>query len=252
MPTLLELAGAPLDGLDGASLLPLARRRDERRPPGVDRGHRRRARLPARAPRAAVEAHRSRRVGRGGGLPARRRSRASGTTCPDEVPPELRELLYAELERVAAAGAQRRGGGRWSSRASPTSATSVAKDAHGPQLRCLMSEPSTADAAGAWVSGTGEIVTVGHERARRGVNGGARSSASTADVLIRRFEETLLDLFAAGKLAGTTHTCIGQEADAAGVISHLEPGAATSSSPTTAATATTSPSPTTWSGSSAR
>jgi len=41
--------------------------------------------------------------------------------------------------------------------------------------------------------------------------------------LIRRFEETLLELFAAGKLHGTTHTCIGQEADAAGVISCLEP-----------------------------
>ncbi len=40
--------------------------------------------------------------------------------------------------------------------------------------------------------------------------------------LIRRFEETLLDLFAAGKLHGTTHTCIGQEADAVGVISCLE------------------------------
>lgn len=41
--------------------------------------------------------------------------------------------------------------------------------------------------------------------------------------LIRRFEETLLDLFARGEINGTTHTCIGQEADAAGVISHLDP-----------------------------
>jgi TPP-dependent pyruvate/acetoin dehydrogenase alpha subunit len=41
--------------------------------------------------------------------------------------------------------------------------------------------------------------------------------------LIRRFEETLLDLFAAGELAGTTHTCIGQEADAMGVVSCLDP-----------------------------
>lgn len=41
--------------------------------------------------------------------------------------------------------------------------------------------------------------------------------------LIRRVEETLLDLFAAGKLVGTTHTCIGQEADAAGVLAHLDP-----------------------------
>jgi TPP-dependent pyruvate/acetoin dehydrogenase alpha subunit len=41
-------------------------------------------------------------------------------------------------------------------------------------------------------------------------------------VLIRRFEETLLDLFAAGKVAGTTHTCIGQEADAVGVAACLD------------------------------
>ena len=42
--------------------------------------------------------------------------------------------------------------------------------------------------------------------------------------LIRRVEESLLDLFSAGKLVGTTHTCIGQEANAAGVIAHLEQG----------------------------
>jgi TPP-dependent pyruvate/acetoin dehydrogenase alpha subunit len=41
---------------------------------------------------------------------------------------------------------------------------------------------------------------------------------------IRRFEETLLDLFAQGKLVGTTHTYIGEEANAVGVIDHLEPG----------------------------
>ena len=40
---------------------------------------------------------------------------------------------------------------------------------------------------------------------------------------IRRFEETLLDLFSQGKLVGTTHTYIGQEANAVGVIDHLEP-----------------------------
>lgn len=39
---------------------------------------------------------------------------------------------------------------------------------------------------------------------------------------IRRFEETLLDLFAGGKVSGTTHTCIGQEADAVGVVSRLD------------------------------
>jgi TPP-dependent pyruvate/acetoin dehydrogenase alpha subunit len=42
-------------------------------------------------------------------------------------------------------------------------------------------------------------------------------------VLIRRLEETLLEMFGAGKLVGTTHTCIGQEADAVGVIAHLDP-----------------------------
>ena len=42
--------------------------------------------------------------------------------------------------------------------------------------------------------------------------------------LIRRFEESLLELFSAGKLWGTTHTCIGQEANAVGVIAHLEHG----------------------------
>lgn len=41
--------------------------------------------------------------------------------------------------------------------------------------------------------------------------------------LIRRFEETLLDMFSAGLLVGTTHTCIGQEANAVGVIAHLDP-----------------------------
>src|SRR3989304_4350572 len=41
---------------------------------------------------------------------------------------------------------------------------------------------------------------------------------------IRRFEETLLELFGQGKLVGTTHTYIGQEADAVGGIAHLDPG----------------------------
>jgi TPP-dependent pyruvate/acetoin dehydrogenase alpha subunit len=41
-------------------------------------------------------------------------------------------------------------------------------------------------------------------------------------VLIRRFEERILDLFAAGELFGTTHCYIGQEANAVGVINHLQ------------------------------
>lgn len=42
--------------------------------------------------------------------------------------------------------------------------------------------------------------------------------------LIRRFEETLLEMFSEGELVGTTHTCIGQEANAVGIIDHLDPG----------------------------
>jgi len=38
-------------------------------------------------------------------------------------------------------------------------------------------------------------------------------------LLIRRFEERLLIEFSSGKIAGTTHVCIGQEADAAGIFS---------------------------------
>ena len=61
---------------------------------------------------------------------------------------------------------------------------------------------------------------------------------------IRRFEETLLDLFSLGKLVGTTHTYIGQEANAVGrSITWIR--TSTRSSPTTAATGTTSRSPTT-------
>jgi TPP-dependent pyruvate/acetoin dehydrogenase alpha subunit len=40
---------------------------------------------------------------------------------------------------------------------------------------------------------------------------------------IRRFEETLLELFSQGKLVGTTHTYIGQEANGVGIIDHLDP-----------------------------
>ncbi|AEV84019.1 pyruvate dehydrogenase E1 component subunit alpha [Actinoplanes sp. SE50] len=41
---------------------------------------------------------------------------------------------------------------------------------------------------------------------------------------IRRFEETLLQLFEEGALNGTTHACIGQEADAVAVTEHLAAG----------------------------
>jgi TPP-dependent pyruvate/acetoin dehydrogenase alpha subunit len=40
-------------------------------------------------------------------------------------------------------------------------------------------------------------------------------------LLIRRFEERLLDEFSTGRLVGTTHAYIGQEADAAGIFSEI-------------------------------
>lgn len=42
-------------------------------------------------------------------------------------------------------------------------------------------------------------------------------------VLIRRFEERLSDLFAEGKVPGTAHFCLGQEATAVGAVAALEP-----------------------------
>jgi len=42
--------------------------------------------------------------------------------------------------------------------------------------------------------------------------------------LIRRFEETVLDNFPKGVFSGTTHTYLGQEANAAGVLDHLLEG----------------------------
>jgi TPP-dependent pyruvate/acetoin dehydrogenase alpha subunit len=41
---------------------------------------------------------------------------------------------------------------------------------------------------------------------------------------IRRFEETVLDAFPKGAFYGTTHTYLGQEANAVGVLSHLNEG----------------------------
>ena len=40
-------------------------------------------------------------------------------------------------------------------------------------------------------------------------------------LIIRTFEEKVLSLFSEGKLNGTTHAYIGQEANAVGVISNL-------------------------------
>jgi TPP-dependent pyruvate/acetoin dehydrogenase alpha subunit len=41
---------------------------------------------------------------------------------------------------------------------------------------------------------------------------------------IRRFEETILDKFATGVFHGTTHTYIGQEANAVGILSQIQDG----------------------------
>jgi len=41
---------------------------------------------------------------------------------------------------------------------------------------------------------------------------------------LRCFEEAVLDLFSEGLLNGTTHCCIGQEADCVGIAEHLTPG----------------------------
>ena len=46
----------------------------------------------------------------------------------------------------------------------------------------------------------------------------------TALYRIRRFEELVLENFPKGVFFGTTHTYLGQEANAVGVLSHLQPG----------------------------
>jgi len=44
-----------------------------------------------------------------------------------------------------------------------------------------------------------------------------------AMLLIRRFEEAVADVFAEGKIVGTAHFCIGQEASAVGTVAALRP-----------------------------
>lgn len=53
---------------------------------------------------------------------------------------------------------------------------------------------------------------------------GSNEELYAALYLIRRFEETILDNFPKGVFSGTTHTCLGQEANAVGVIHNLRPG----------------------------
>lgn len=52
----------------------------------------------------------------------------------------------------------------------------------------------------------------------------ARERVYRSMLLIRRFENRLLELFSEGKLSGTTHTYAGQEAIAVSVVEHLQEG----------------------------
>jgi arylsulfatase A-like enzyme len=100
MPTLLELADAPIDGLDGMSLLPLARGSDagERSAliVGTDKGAV--SQLALRQPPWKLTVHL-----RSGEEEAYRLDVDPGETTsrPDDVPGELRERLYTELEAVS-------------------------------------------------------------------------------------------------------------------------------------------------------
>jgi len=53
--------------------------------------------------------------------------------------------------------------------------------------------------------------------------GNATREFFTRAFLIRSFEQSLLDLFAEGKIFGTVHTCIGQEFTGIAVAAHLQP-----------------------------
>lgn len=52
----------------------------------------------------------------------------------------------------------------------------------------------------------------------------ANARLYSAMLLVRRTEERLLALFNRGLVSGTTHACIGQEANAVGIIGLLDPG----------------------------
>ncbi|MGH2933646.1 MAG: sulfatase family protein [Gaiellaceae bacterium] len=98
-PTLLDLAGAPLEGVDGTSLLPLVDGSEtESRPAwivGTDAG--RVSQLCLREPPWKLTVHVETGEEEAYRLDLDPRERRS---VPDEVPPELRDRLYAELERL--------------------------------------------------------------------------------------------------------------------------------------------------------
>jgi arylsulfatase A-like enzyme len=96
MPTLLELAGAPIDGLDGMSLLPLA---SDDRPAfivGTDKGTV--SQLALRQPPWKLIVH-----VQSGEADAYELDEDPGelVSRPDDAPGELRERLYDELEAVS-------------------------------------------------------------------------------------------------------------------------------------------------------
>ena len=98
-PTLLDLAGAPLEGVDGASLLPLLDGREEGDRPswitGTDAG--RVSQLALRVPPWKLIVHVESGEEEAYRLDLDPRERNSD---PEGVPGELREQLYAELERL--------------------------------------------------------------------------------------------------------------------------------------------------------
>lgn len=74
-------------------------------------------------------------------------------------------------------------------------------------------------------NGRAPLVSVGADPRLVGHPDEARIERAYRRMLfIRRFEETLLSLFEEGVLNGTTHACIGEEADCVGVVDHLKPG----------------------------
>ncbi|MGH3048655.1 MAG: sulfatase/phosphatase domain-containing protein, partial [Gaiellaceae bacterium] len=99
-PTLLDLGGAPLDGVDGRSLAPLARGEEQEQRDawivGTDAG--RVSQLCLRRPPWKLLVHVESGEEEAYRLDTDPRERRN---VPDEVPAELRERLYAELETVA-------------------------------------------------------------------------------------------------------------------------------------------------------
>ncbi len=122
-PTMLDLGGAPLDGLDGSSLLPLARRPRAGRPAGAGRRHRQGRALPARRPDAPVEADPPPRDRRGGGVPARRRPARAAQPRQRTSPPSSGSGSTPSSPATRTSGS-RRTRRRWSRSGWPISATS--------------------------------------------------------------------------------------------------------------------------------